>query len=233
MIAVEGMAAPGGGAFSLGTTITNGSSITKFFGNIAQIDRNADVALRSGIIGGNNTDSGYFRLMQTGTGTPQLLLVVHQGQAVPGGGTFDTIPIPTTMGADFSLGPDGALAFLNGFTTGSCKHGLFVARADEVVVRILATGDIAPGGGLVDLLAIGHGLAAGEPGKFAFWAGIQGGSARQTILVTSIPPGTAGTTTSLGSAPATSVFGQPVTLTATVKSTATTSTMVFCLVHQR
>src|SRR5258706_5215979 len=223
VIAVEGMADPGGGSFSLETTITNGRSITKFFGNIAQIDRNADVALRSGIIGGNNTDSGYFRLMQTGTGTPQLLLVVHQGQAVPSGGTFDTIPIPTTMGADFSLGPDGALAFLNGFTAGSSKRGLFVARADGVVVRILATGDIAPGGGLVDLLAIGHGLAAGEPGKFAFWAGIQGGSARQTILVTSIPPGTAGTTTSLGSAPATSVFGQPVTLTATVKSTATTA----------
>jgi hypothetical protein len=223
VIALDGMAAPGGGAFSLGTTITNGSSVTKFFGNIARMDRNSDVALRAGITGGNNTDSGYFRLMQTGTGTPQLLPVVLQGQAVPGGGTFDTIPIPDTTGANFTLGPDGALAFLNGFTSGSSKHGLFVARADGIVVRILATGDIVPGGGLVNLLVMGHGLAAGDPGKFAFWAGIQGGSARQAIFATAIPPGTAGTTTSLGSAPATSIYGQPIALTATVNSTSTSA----------
>jgi hypothetical protein len=222
VIAVEGMAAPGGGTFSLGTTYTNGKNTTTIFGNIAEMDSKSDIALRAGIAGGS-ADSGYFRLLQTTTGTPQLQPAVLQGQGVPGGGTFDTIPIPNTRGADFSLGTDGALAFLTPFTSGSSKHGLFVARTDASLVRVLATGDIAPGGGLVDLLAIGQGLAAGDPGKFAFWAGIQGGSARQAILATAIPLGTASTTTSLGSAPASAVFGQPVTLTATVNSTATTA----------
>jgi Bacterial Ig-like domain (group 3) len=222
VIAVEGMAAPGGGTFSLGTTFTNGNSTTTVFGNIAEMDSKSDIALRAGIAGGN-TDSGYFRLLQTTTGTPQLQPVVLQGQAVPGGGTFDTIPIPNTRGADFSLGTDGALAFLTPFTSGSSKHGLFVGRADGSLVRVLATGDIAPGGGLVDLLAMGQGLAAGDPGKFAFWAGIQGGSARQAIFTTAIPPGTASTTTSLSSALAASVFGQPITLTATVNSSGTTA----------
>ncbi|MCU1343607.1 MAG: hypothetical protein JWN92_3030, partial [Candidatus Acidoferrum typicum] len=225
LIAQNGTATPAGvgGAFALGTTYRNGANVTTTFDNIARFDSNSDIALRAGIFQGNNSDSGYFRQMQTGPTAGKLLPVVLQGQAVPGGGTFDTIPIPDTTGANFTLGPDGALAFLNGFTSGSSKHGLFVARADGIVVRILATGDIVPGGGLVNLLAMGHGLAAGDPGKFAFWAGIQGGSARQAIFATAIPPGTAGTTTSLGSAPATSIYGQPIGLTATVNSTATSA----------
>jgi hypothetical protein len=217
-IAVNGGAAPGGGTFSLGTTYTTGTTVSTVFTSIAQIDRESDVALRGGITG-DTSDSGYFRLMQTGPAAGKLLPVVLQGQSVPGGGTFDTIPFRNSIGANFALGPDGELAFVNSFTSASGgKHGLFVARTDGTVVRVLATGDIEPGGGTVDLLAMIHGLGAGEAGKFAFWAGIQGGSARQAIFVTTIPPGIATTTAMLALPQAPVIALQPVTLTATVSS---------------
>ena len=61
-------------------------------------------------------------------------------------------------------------------------------------------------------------LVAGAAGKFAFWAGIKGGSARQAIFVTAIPPGTATATATLAALQPPVIALQPVTLAATVNS---------------
>jgi hypothetical protein len=144
---------------------------------------------------------------------------VLQGQAVPGGGTFNAFPVPDTQGANFALGPDGKLAFVNTFTSGSTgKQGLFVARTDGTLLKVLATGDTVPGGGTLNALSMSQGLAAGDAGKFAFWAGIQGGAAHQAIYATALSAGTASTTATLGSSQISPVFGQQVTLSATVSS---------------
>jgi hypothetical protein len=225
-IALDGGAAPVsiGGTFALDLPFPTaglppGSFFAgaPFFSNIALTNSESDVAFHSVIVGGN-TDSGYFRQRRNGGG---LQPVVLQGDPVPGGGRFTTIEIPGLAGGDFALGQDGALAFVAGFFSGSGgKRGLFVARPDGSMARILATGDTVPGGGVLNSLALSHGLAAGEAGKFAFWAGIKSGSARQAIFVTALPPGIASTTVTLTSPQSSSVVGQQITLTATVSGTA-------------
>jgi hypothetical protein len=201
-IALDGVAVPAavGGTFALdlpfaaiGSPIGSFLGGTPFSSNIALANNESDVAFHSAIVGGS-ANSGYFLQMRSGGG---LQPVVLQGQPAPGGGTFTTIESPGLAGNDFALGPDGALAFVAGLSTSRGKRGLFVARPDGNLVPVLATGDTVPGGGVLNSLALSHGLAAGETGKFAFWAGIDGGSARQAILVTSIPAGTASTTATL------------------------------------
>jgi hypothetical protein len=228
-IALDGGAAPAsvGGKFALDlpfsiTGLPPGGFFlgTPFSSSIALSNAESDIAFYSVIVGGN-ANSGYFRQKRSGGG---LQPVVLQGQPVPGDGYFTTIETPG-LGGDFTLGPDGALAFVAGFLSNlGSKRGLFVARPDGSIVKILATGDTAPGGGVLNSLALSHGLAASEAGKFVFWAGIKGGSARQAIFVTAIPPGTAATTATLA-APQTPVIAlQPVTLTATVNSSSSSMT---------
>jgi hypothetical protein len=227
-IAQDGGTAPGtgGGSFELSlpppTTLPPGIPIgtgNSFSADIALANGESDVVFRAGITGGTpgGPNSGFFRLMRAGP-TPGILQpLVLQGQDVPGGGKFGSIPFPP-FGAEFSLGPDGALAFANTFTSGTTvMRGLFVARPDGSLVKVLATGDTVPGGGTLNGLSIAH-LVAGAAGKFAFWAGIKGGSARQAIFVTAIPPGTATATATLAALQPPVIALQPVTLAATVNS---------------
>lgn len=217
-VALDGGAATGGGTFSLETPTTSGGVTSYVFSNIALMNNEADLAFRAGITGGTG-NSGYFRQLNAASGTGTLQPVVLQGQTVPGGGTFNTFPVPDTQGADFALGPGGKLALVNSFTSGSTgKQGLFVAQTDGTLLKVLATGDTVPGGGTLNALSMSQGLAAGDAGKFAFWAGIQGGSAQQAIYATALSAGTAGTTATLGSSQTSPVFGQQVTLSATVSS---------------
>ena len=96
---------------------------------------------------------------------------------------------------------------------------MFVARPDGTLLKVAATGDFLPGGGVLAGLSMSPRLAAGDAGKFAFAAGIVGGSARRAVFVTAIPPGTASTTTTLSPLQSPAVAQQPVMLTATVTST--------------
>jgi hypothetical protein len=238
-LALDGGAAPvpGGGTFSLtpGALVasTNPTSVTLSAGinllkNYAVINGESDVAFSANIESGS-TNSGYFRVLQSGpaAGVPQA--VVLQGQAAPGGGTFTAIPFASTpailiagmQDPDFALGPDGALAFVNEFTSdpgGILAEGMFVARPDGTLVKVAATGDVLPlpGGGVLAGLSMSPKLAAGDPGKFAFAAAIVGGAARRAVFVTAIP---ASTTTTLSPLQSPAVAQQPVTLTATVTCT--------------
>ena len=206
------------------TTVPPGIQIgNTFSADIALANGESDVVFRAGITSGTagGPNSGFFRLMRAGPTPGVLQPLVLQGQDAPGGGKFGATPFPP-FGAEFSLGPDGALAFINLFTSSTTvKRGLFVARADGSLANVLATGDTVPGGGTLNGLSIAH-LAAGDAGKFAFWAGIKGGSSRQAIFVTAIPPGTATTTATLAALQPPVIALQPVTLTATVSSSSAT-----------
>jgi hypothetical protein len=238
-LALDGGAAPvpGGGTFSLtpGPLVTPNPPLGNFFvggnllKNFAVTNGESDVAFSANIASGS-TNSGYFRVLQNGPagGVPQP--VVLQGQAAPGGGTFTTIPfastpsilIAGTQDPDFALGPDGTLAFVNEFTSGPSgilTEGMFVARPDGSLVKVVALGDSLPGGGVLSGLSMSPKLAAGDAGKFAFAAGIAGGSARRAIFVTAIPPGTASATVTLNPLQSPAVAQQAVTLTATVTCT--------------
>jgi Big-like domain-containing protein len=225
---------PGGGTFSLaslplgfdvGSTGT-GTAINHFFQNFAVINDESDVAFDAAITGGS-ADSGYFRVLQNGPSAGTLQAVVLQGQAAPGGGTFSSIDI---LAPEFSLGPDGSLAFVNLLTSNALlKQGLFVARPDGTLLKVAASGDPLPGGGTLTAVAMKSKLAAGDSGKFAFRAGVSGGSARSAVFVTAIPPGTASSTATLSPLQS-AVAEQPVTLTATVTSAASgnpTGTVAF------
>jgi hypothetical protein len=232
-LALDGGAAPvpGGGTFSLTppAPLTPPGTFTvglNTFKNFAAINGHSDVAFGASITGGS-ADSGYFRVLQNGPAAGTLQPVVLQGQQAPGGGKFNTITFPsniisvlTNLGPNFALGPDGALAFVNPVTTASgVTDGMFVAHPDGTLVKVVATGDPLPGGGVLTALSMSPKLAAGDAGKFAFLAGIAGGSARRAIFVTAIPPGTASTTITLSQLQTPAVAQQPVMLTATVTGT--------------
>jgi hypothetical protein len=218
-VAADGGSAPGGGTISLGASYTSGTTVTTIYDNITEINGESDISFRAGITGGT-ADSGYFRILQSGPAAGTLQPVVLQGQPVSGG-ILGAIPIPNTQGANFALGPDGSLAFVNGFTNAStASQGMFVAQPNGSIFKVLAAGDAAPSGGTVNGLFMSQGRAAGGAGKFAFWAGLQGGTARQAIFVTAIPSGTASTTTKVALSPIPAVAGQQTTLTATVASAA-------------
>lgn len=233
-LVLDGGAAPGtsGGTFSLVQpppvtppgTFTVGANLLK---NFAAMNGESDVAFGASVTGGS-TDSGYFRVLQSGPAAGALQPIVLQGQAVPGGGTFNTIAVPpnifsvlSSLGPNFALGPNGALAFVNLFTdTSGMKQGMFVARPDGTLLKVAAMGDFlpVPGGGILDGISMSSRLAAGDAGKFAFEAGIFGGNARRAVFVTAIPPGTASTTVTLNPLESPAVAQQMVTLTATVSS---------------
>jgi hypothetical protein len=229
-LALDGGAAPAsvGGTFSLtssGLTVPNPPPGTIPLGitllrNFAAMNGESDVAFGASLTGGS-ADSGFFRVLQSDpTGTLQP--VVLQGQAAPGGGTFSTTNLPSNLGGVFSLGPDGTLAFVNPVNTASgFKEGMFVDRPDGTLLEVAATGDFLPGGGVLAGLSMSPRLAAGDPGKFAFLAGIAGGSAQRAVFVTAIPPGTASTTTTLSPLQSPAVAQQQVMLTAAVTSTTT------------
>jgi Bacterial Ig-like domain (group 3) len=111
---------------------------------------------------------------------------------------------------------------VNAFTSASgfFEEGMFVARPDGTLVKVVASGDVLPGGGVLTGLSMSPKLAAGDAGKFAFLAGIAGGSARRAIFVTAIPPGTASTMTTLNPLQSPAIAHQPTTLTAMVTGTA-------------
>jgi hypothetical protein len=232
VVALSGQQAPGAGigTYSLETIIKLATNVTGTQGiDFALGNGSGDFAFRAGITGGT-TDSGYFRLLLSGPNAGTIQPVVFQGQAVPqagsstgggGLGTFNTIPPPGTQDANFAIGPDGSLAFVNGFTNGSSpSEGIFVAQRNGTILRALASGDSVPGVGTVNGISMSQGLAAGDPGKFAFWAGIQGGSTQQAIFATAIPQGAA-TVTTVSPSPNPGMFGQVVTITATVSTTPT------------
>jgi Bacterial Ig-like domain (group 3) len=227
-LALDGSAAPVsvGGTFSLASgeaavpnpppgTILVGINSLK---NFAAINGESDVAFGASITGGS-ADSGLFRVLQSDP-TSTLQPVVLQGQTAPGGGTFTTINLFSNLGGNFAFGPDGTLAFVNPFISASgTKLGMFVARPDGALLKVAATGDFLPGGGVLAGLSMSPRLAAGDPGKFAFSAGIVGGSARRAVFVTAIPPGTASTTTTLSPLQSPAVAQQSIMLTAAVTST--------------
>ncbi len=231
-IALDGGAAPNGGNFSLVMPVYVPVATVDSHSSFALMNNETDLAFRAGIMGGT-ADSGYFRLLHSGADSGTLQSVVEQGFQVPRFGPsvgnpaspfgiFNSFPVPGNQGANFALGPDGSLAFTNGFATnGVASQGMFFAQPNRSLFRVLASGDTAPGGGTVNGVAMSQGVAAGGAGQFAFWAGIQGGSARQAILVTAIPAGTAHTLIFGGYARASTVFGAPITFTATVTSSAT------------
>jgi hypothetical protein len=156
-------------------------------------------------------------MLQSGSAAGTLQPVVVQGQAVPGGGTFNTISTVSSVGGTFALGPDGSLAFVNPFTTSSgLRQGLFVARPDGTLLKAAATGDVLPGGGVLSGISMNPKLSAGNAGTFAFLAGIFGGSTKRAIFATAIPTGTAATTITLNPLSATAVARQPVAFSAAV-----------------
>jgi Big-like domain-containing protein len=193
------------------------------------MNQESDVAFRAGITssifvppgGPVSPDSGYFRRLQNGAFAGTLQPVVVQGQQVPGGGTFNTIPLPGNQGAEFALGVNGDLAFVNSFTDAAgAERGLFLARPDGTLVRVLATGDTVPGGGVLSEIRMSQDLAVGGAGTFAIWAEISGGNSGEAIYATAVPLGIASTTVTLTSPLNSSISGQQITLTATVSSTA-------------
>jgi hypothetical protein len=191
---------------------------TYIFKNFAEMNSESDVAFGSAITGGS-ADSGYFRMLQGGSAPGTVQPVVVQGEALPGGGTLNTIPTVSSVGGTFALGPDGSLAFVNPFTTSSgLKQGMFVTRPDGVLLKVAATGDVLPGGGILSGISISPKLAAGDAGTFAFLAGIFKGNARSGIFVTAIPSGTAATTITLNPLSATAIAQQPAALSAAVVS---------------
>ncbi|MGH9680690.1 MAG: DUF7453 family protein, partial [Candidatus Acidiferrales bacterium] len=204
-IALDGDPVPGatGGAFSLEIPLapisSSGPLISALnpFGEFASINDESDVVVRADITGGTS-DSGYFRMLRTGTAGAALQPVVLEGQPAPGGGTFAPIPSASSSGSYFSLGPDGAFAFENRvINNGIVKGGIFEAQPDGTLLKILVSGDPAPGGGTFDGISMSNGLAAGSAGRFAFLSGILGGDAHVAIFATAIPAGTASTTTTL------------------------------------
>jgi hypothetical protein len=226
-LALDGGAAPvpGGGTFSLapgGPLIPNPPPGTftvgiNLFRNFAEMNGESDVAFGASLMGAS-ADSGYFRVLQSGPAAGTVQPVVLQGQTAPGG-TFSTIPVLSSLAANFALGPDGTLAFVNPFISASgTRQGMFVARPDGTLLKVAATGDILPGGGVLTGLSMSTRLAAGDAGKFAFSAGIVGGDAHRAVFVTAIPPGTASTTTTLNQLQSPAVAQQPVSLTAAVSS---------------
>ena len=218
-LALDGGAAPGGGTFSLLQPFPI-NSVPPVVGNFAQMNGESDVAFGSTLVGGAS-NSGLFRAMHSGSGIGALQALAVQGQAAPGGGSFGTIHVETESSADFALGPDGALAFANLVTSGAgVRQGMFVARPDGTLIKVAETGDSLPGGGLVADLSLSPRLAAGDAGKFAFLASIEGGAARRSIFVTSIAPGTAATIAALIPLQSPAIAQQPVALAATVTSTA-------------
>jgi hypothetical protein len=95
---------------------------------------------------------------------------------------------------------------------------MFVARPDGSLLKVAATGDSLPGGGVLAGLSISPKLAAGNAGRFAFLAAIAGGTARRAVFVTAIPLGTASTATTLSPLQSVAIEQQPVILAATVTS---------------
>jgi len=228
-LALDGGPAPAsvGGTFSLipAPVVTNPPPGTftigiNSFKNFAAINGESDVSFGATITGGK-ADSGYFRLLQSGPAAGALQPVVLQGEAAPGGGTFNTIPVLSNLGANFALGPDGALAFVNTINvTAGIKQGMFVARPDGTLLKVVATGDPLPGGGVLAGLSMSSKLAAGNAGRFAFLAAIADGTARRAVFATAIPPGTASTTITLSLLQSAAIAQQPVLLAATVSSAA-------------
>jgi hypothetical protein len=223
-LALDGGAAPGGGTFSLLMPFSFEGTTFKQTIDFALMNNESDVAFRAGITGGAG-DSGYFRVAKNGANAGVVQIIALQGETLPSGtagsAILNTIPAPGNQGANFALGPDGSLAFVNGITAAStAMQGMFVVQPNGTIVKVLASGDPAPGGGTVNELAMSQGVAGGGTGQFAFWSGIQGGTARQAIFATAIPPGTAGTNTAVGYSRSSVVFGATITLSALVSSTA-------------
>jgi hypothetical protein len=237
-LALDGGAAPvpGGGTFLLAAPSPSGVGVVSLFPfeNFAMMNDESDLAFDAAITGGT-ANSGYFRALQCGSGSCTVQPVALQGQSAPGGGTFGEFAIasnPLILGdQEVSLGPDGALAFVNLITTSSgSKRGLFVARPDGTMIKVAETGDFLPGGGILAFPLMSPRTAAGDAGEFAFLAEIADGNARRGVFVTAIAPGTTATATALSPLQNPAVAQQPVMLTATVTSTtpgAPTGTVAF------
>jgi hypothetical protein len=232
-VALDGGPAPGGGTFSLvGAPHVNPPSfVISILANFAEMNGESDVAFAAAIAGGS-ADSGYFRALHSGSSIGALQPVALQGQAAPGGGTFGTVPISLFSGANFALGPDGALAFVSALRTasGGRSEGMFVARPDGSLLKVAASGDSLLEGETLASLLLSPKSAAGDPGHFAFLANLMGGSAREAIFVTAIPPAPASTMVTLTVSPTEPIAQQPATLTANVTSSVTgtpTGTVTF------
>jgi hypothetical protein len=173
----------------------------------------SDIAFSADVAGTNFTASALFRMLHAGSSGAALQAVTLPKQAAPGGGFFGSA-------VSFSLGLDGKVGFLNSIIGSSFQQGIFLAREDGTLQKSISWGDTAPGGGVVRSLFMSQGLAGGDPGKFVFLSYLTGGSVREAIFVTAIPPGTASTTTTLSQLQSPAVAQQPFTLTAIVTSTA-------------
>jgi hypothetical protein len=216
-VGIDKATTPVSGTFALGSTV--GDSEVLFDGT-GQGNGEGDVVFRSAVVFSPTTDSGYFISRGTGSQAGVLQALVLDQHPVPGG-TLTFMNVPGTPGAGYALGPDGQLAFVQGFTNGSATtNGIFIARQDSSIASVLAAGDTVPGGGIANGMQVTPYLAAGAPGVFAFWAGISGGTANQVIFATQLATGTTASSIALVSSQTPSNVRQSVTFTATVTSAA-------------
>lgn len=216
LVAADGSSAPGGGTFSLQTMGTPLLLSGESFASGLQANAQNDILFYSQVSGGPE-NSGYFIQRGAGAQVGVLSALVTQGEAVPGGGTLDTMAPPSQTSA-FSLSADGQLYFTQTFTNnGSSTQGFFVARQDGSLRKILAAGDMLSASGVVTGIRVPSFPTRGS-GTIAFWAGTTGTSTRQTILAAQIPEKL--TSTALTYSPSAPNPGQSVTLTATIASPA-------------
>lgn len=219
-IAAASTAAPGGGGFVFELAVAP-NAFTSVLG-LAWSNPQNDLAFWSLLTPNAFSTSGYFINRGVGPQPGVLQPLLMQGQAAPGGGTFDFVSPPGTPGTGSALSADGQFLTLQRFTAGNASRiGLFVAGRDGSLRYLLAAGDSSPDGvigGSIYGLQITPGLAAagGTTGNFAFWTGISNGSASQAILVSRAVSGNSSITLTSSQNP--SSLGQAVTFTATVTS---------------
>ncbi|HLJ13715.1 MAG TPA: kelch repeat-containing protein [Bryobacteraceae bacterium] len=226
VIASQFQAAPGGGFFNFGggTQVGNVTFISTTFDALG--DNQNDVAFRSFITQGPR-NSGIFLMDGTGPLAGTLRAGILEGDPVP---LSPTLTLGTlTTSTNFALGPDGQLATVvnYGLSSAATNQGMFFLRKNGTLARVLGAGDTVVDGGVLSGIRMNQNLAAGSPGKFVFWAQMDGGSVHQAILSTA---GTHVTAVALSSSLNPAVIAQSVTITAVVSSTSTqtpTGTVTF------
>ncbi|MGH9580746.1 MAG: DUF7453 family protein, partial [Terriglobales bacterium] len=150
---------------------------------MAFINDQGDVLFQSNLAGGSS-NSGLFVFRGD---SDSLHTVALQGQMAPGtSGNFGAFsPNLVADIVNYALGSTGEVAFSAGIDTGgTITSGLFRFRTDNVLEKIIARGDVAPDSGGGTLVTDTPPSASNVGGRYAFWAGISGGSITDAIYVT-------------------------------------------------
>ena len=190
-VASSGMAAPVAGGGTLSLTLNTCPSLlgggftacfsTSSLGNPAvQSNRENDFVFPALVTGNATTPSGYFISRGAGPQAGVLQPLYLQGQAAPGGGTFDAA-LSLSPEGNLTLAPDGEALFTDGVTTGGVPRlRMFVARADGSLVSVVSPGDTLQGGAINSISPLTQ--AAGTPGSFLVRVTAAGGSVNAAIL---------------------------------------------------